>query len=246
VLSANHIGVPTNECPQLSEGAVDLWIARYDAKHLGLEYDRLLSQDERARANRFKFAHDRNFYIFCRGSLRRILARYVPQSASSLEFIYGPAGKPSLMGESKLEFNASHSGNLFVCAVSSSLTLGIDVEEIRVIPDMLAVALHFFSPVENTHLARLDNFSRTRAFYECWTRKEAVIKATGEGITRPLDSFEVTFGPGVVARLRRFDSQDLPPCQMHTFEPQEGYIGALFSFSPWSAFQILTEKDLER
>jgi 4'-phosphopantetheinyl transferase len=240
VLPANAFELPTNgDLHQIVEGAIDLWIVCYDANRYVSQQNRLLlSPDELTRANRFKFEHPREFYTFCRGSLRRILAPYLQQSAETIRFVYGETGKPSLAGKSKIEFNVSHSGNLFACAVSNGLPLGIDVEEVCPLTDMLSIAMHFFAPAEHAKLVSLDEHDRTLAFYECWTRKEAVIKATGEGVNRPLDSFEVAFGPGAVAGLRRIDDQLSPPWRMHTFEPHPGYVGALISPSPWSALRV--------
>jgi 4'-phosphopantetheinyl transferase len=137
-----------------------------------------------------------------------------------------------------LQFNVSHSGGLFVCAVSSDLTIGVDVEQIRPIEDMTAIASHYFSPAEQSHLASLAKADRTHAFYECWTRKEAVIKATGEGVSRLLDSFEVAFGPGAAPRLIRIDDDPSPSWKMDSFEPCPGYVGAVASPCAWSSIRV--------
>lgn len=223
----------------LLEGAIDLWIVPYKSTHnLPRRYRALLSPDERERADCYKFDHLSDFYTFCRGTLRRILARYSEASAEQIEFVYGNAGKPSLVDGARLEFNASHSGDLFVCAVSNGLPLGIDVEQICPLTDMSSVARNFFAPPEQTHLSSIDEKDRTQAFYECWTRKEAVIKATGEGVGRPLDSFEVAFGPGFAARLLRLDEERFPEWQMYAFEPKPGYVGAIASPHSWSTLRV--------
>jgi 4'-phosphopantetheinyl transferase len=221
------------------EGAIDLWIVDYrDRGDLAQRLDLLLSEDELERAGRFKFDHLRDFYFFCRGSLRRILSHYSAIPPDKIEFLYEDKGKPYLAHQSRIRFNVSHAGDLFVCAVSNSLTVGVDVEEILQMEDMASIATHFFAPAEQDHLAGIAEGERTHAFYECWTRKEAVIKATGEGVSRPLDSFEVAFGPGVAAQLIRIDDDVPRSWQMESFEPRPGYVVALTSPERWSSLRV--------
>lgn len=226
--------------PQFQVGdAIDLWVA--DFYHTGdslTAYSRLLSAEELERASRFRLDHLGAFYTFCRGTLRGILSGYLAVPGNSIEFHYGEKGKPFLATETGLQFNVSHSGGLFVCAVSSGLPIGVDVEEIRPMEDMTAIADHFFAPAEQRHLASIAEADRKHAFYECWTRKESVIKATGEGISRPLDSFEVAFGPGVAAHLVRIDDNYSPAWQMDSFEPCPGYVGAVTSPGVWSSIRV--------
>ena len=223
----------------LVEGQIDLWIADFHQATVSLtEYRQLLSKEEVERANRFKFGHLSDFYTFCRGTLRRILAGYLAVPGATISFHYGEMGKPSLAIPTDLQFNASHSGGLFVCAVSNGLTIGVDVEEIRPMEDMTAIASHFFSPAEQRHLASLAEVDRTHAFYECWTRKESVIKATGEGVSRPLDSFEVAFGPAATPHLIRIDDDPSPSWTMASFEPCAGYVGAVTSPYAWSSVRV--------
>ncbi len=221
------------------EGAIDLWIADFHhAKSPSADYSRLLSEDELARASHFQFDHLTAFYVFCRGTLRRILSGYLTVPASSIKFQYGDKGKPFVATQTGLQFNVSHAGDLFVCAVSSGPAIGVDVEQIRTMEDMPAIAAQFFAPAEQRHLAGIAERDRTHAFYQCWTRKEAVIKATGEGISRPLDSFEVSFGPGAAPRLIRFDEDNSPSWQMDSFEPGSGYIGAVTSPGTWNSIRF--------
>jgi 4'-phosphopantetheinyl transferase len=106
--------------------------------------------------------------------------------------------------------------------------------------ELHSIAQHFFSPAEQAHLASLPTDQQHQAFFECWTRKESVIKATGEGVSRPLDSFEVAFGPGTSPKLLRLDHNRSPTWQMASFEPAPGYIGALASPHPWHDLQLRT------
>jgi 4'-phosphopantetheinyl transferase len=221
------------------EGTIDLWVADFhQAKGSSADYRWLLSDDELARASHFQFDHLTAFYIFCRGTLRRILSGYLAIPATSIKFQYGDKGKPFVVTQAGLQFNVSHAGDLFVCAVSSGLIIGVDVEQIRPMEDMPAIAAQFFAPAEQRHLAGIAEGDRTHAFYQCWTRKEAVIKATGEGISRPLDSFEVSFGPGAAPRLMRLDDDLSPSWQMDSFEPCPGYLGAVTSPGAWNSIRV--------
>ena len=239
VLSKQTFEVSRSDRRPLVEGAVDLWIAdSLNIRDPLTTYRQLMSDDELERSNHFKFDHLRDFHVFCRGTLRRILSGYLAVSPDTIRFLYGENGKPFLATEAALQFNVSHSGSLFVCAVSSNLTIGVDVEEIRPLDDMTSIATHFFSPAEQRHLAKIPEENRTHAFYECWTRKEAVIKATGEGVSRLLDSFEVAFGPGATAQLMHIDDNHSPSWQMASFEPHPGYVGAVTSPVPWNSLRI--------
>jgi 4'-phosphopantetheinyl transferase len=188
----------------------------------------ILTSDERARADRFHFERDRRMFISCRAELRRLLSQRTGKSPESLVFDHGPQGKPSLPG-CEISFNLSHSGQWFACAVSSGGPLGMDIEHIHPLDDMLAMAQHFFAPAEVQRLFAIPESERTYSFFECWTRKEAVIKATGEGVSRPLDSFEVAFGRGIAPALLRLDNQPNPPWPMHSFNPAPDYLAALTS-----------------
>ena len=195
---------------------------------------KILTPDERERAARFHFERDRCMFISCRATLRRLLAERTNQSAESLQFALGPQGKPALPG-TNVSFNLSHAGQWLACAIATGgelgvelgIELGIDIELMRPLEDMQAMARHFFAPSEVERLAAIPESERTRSFFECWTRKEAVIKATGEGVSRPLDSFEVAFGPDTAPALLRLDKRLNPGWPMHTFSPAPDYIAAL-------------------
>lgn len=207
--------------------AVDLWAWRLDSEG---ETDRwrLLSEQERARADRFVFAKHRSRFIHGRARLREILAEYLGAAPENLAFTEGAHGKPRLAKNGELHFNLSHTEELAVLGVSRDIELGVDVEWVRPIKE--DIAARFFSPLECATLRSLPEAVQPRAFLECWTRKEAYIKASGEGLSLPLDSFDVAFGPGQAARFLRIDS---PPGQspedwrLHAFEPETGCVGAI-------------------
>jgi 4'-phosphopantetheinyl transferase len=163
-----------------------------------------LSRDERERADRFRFSRDRRRYVAARGILREILAMRLGHEPAALQFEYGERGKPALKkacGGGELFFNIAHSADHGVFAVSAVAELGIDVEVVRPVPDRDAIARRFFTPGESAAIAALPASLRTQAFFLCWTRKEAFIKALGEGLSHPLDAFAVSVEPGRPARL---------------------------------------------
>ncbi len=182
---------------------------------------KLLSQDERDRANRFHFEKDRVAYIAAHGGLRRILAAYFTCDPEDVCFRDGPNGKPAVDG---IQFNLSHSADLAVVAVTEDRELGVDVERVDPSRADQNVAERFFSPYEVSLLRTLPPGQQTEAFFNCWTRKEAYLKAIGLGLSVPLDSFDVTLVPGEPARLLRGVEAKW---RLRSFVPAPGYIGAL-------------------
>lgn len=170
----------------------------------------LLQPDEIARADRFYFEKDRKHFAVARGFLRVLLGRYLQTAPRSLRFTYGAWGKPSLGAEFRgvpLRFNMSHSHGLALYAVTEEREIGVDVEYMR--PDFATdeIARRFFSAFEFGLLCELPDHDRVAGFFRCWTRKEAYIKATGRGMSQPLDGFDVTLGSGEdVALLRNEDA----------------------------------------
>jgi 4'-phosphopantetheinyl transferase len=189
-----------------------------------------LSFDERGRAERFVFARDRARFVAGRAFLRLLLGRYLAAEPRALQLCYGPNGKPSLADDrSGLRFNLAHSGALGVCALAWGSEVGVDLERLRPIRDAEGVARKAFSPREIARLESLPEPARLRAFYETWTRKEAVLKALGHGLARPLDSFDVSPGPNEPPPLPRTggDSAEAHLFSFHALEPEDGYVGAV-------------------
>ena len=163
-----------------------------------------LSEKEVMRADRFYFERDRKHFIVGRGVLRAILGIYLGMEPDQLEFSYGAYGKPYLAdgcGEREVRFNLSHSNELALYAFVRGREIGVDLEYIRDIPDIEQIAARFFSARENIVLHGLPAAQKQEAFFRCWTRKEAYIKAIGNGLTHPLDQFDVSLAPGEPARL---------------------------------------------
>lgn len=143
---------------------------------------RLLSGDERRKADGFLFAEDRERFIAARGALRGILGRCLGLEPEHLVFRYGPRGKPRLEMGHGLRFNVSHSGSLALISLSRDREVGVDVERIRPVPDLETIAARHFSVQEAAALRALPEAARTQAFFVLWTRTEARLKARGDGL----------------------------------------------------------------
>lgn len=196
------------------------------------ELDALLSAGERQRAERFAFPHLRRRFVVARGALRTILGRYLELTPEAIRFRYAPRGKPALAEppESPLRFNLSHSHELAVCAVTLGREVGVDVEWVeRAGLELERLAAAFFSPTERAVLAGLPESDRAVAFFDCWTRKEAYLKARGEGLAIPLAAFDVSLAPGAPAALLagRGLAADVGRWRLHPLELGPGYRAAL-------------------
>lgn len=136
-----------------------------------------------------------------RTSLRRILGRYLGVTPRDLHFVYNKCGKPSLRDWPHLRFNVSHSGGRALIAAATYRDVGVDIEAIRPLPDCLSLAQRFFASQEYLDLISLNPVDQQVAFYRCWTRKEALLKCVGDGLSLPLDTFRVTASPEQPARI---------------------------------------------
>jgi 4'-phosphopantetheinyl transferase len=181
---------------------VHVWRARLDLvrDRIG-EMWRVLSAEERTRVERLRVPADRERAIVARGLSRMILAREVAADPSELRFTYGPQGKPALDPPAALRFNVAHSGNVVLLAVAQEHEVGIDVEGVRCDLDWAPLAARFFGPRELSGLRALAPERRDEAFFACWTRKEAYLKATGLGLAVALDSFGVSVDADSLAAL---------------------------------------------
>ncbi|HJQ31332.1 MAG TPA: 4'-phosphopantetheinyl transferase superfamily protein [Pyrinomonadaceae bacterium] len=164
---------------------------------------RSLSEDELRRAYRLRFPRDRARFIAARGILREILGRYTRTPPERVRFDYNAYGKPELLDEgegARIRFNLSRAGTVALFAVAAGRDVGVDIETLREDFACAEVAAKFFSPFEVAALA-VPPHSFVRAFYNCWTRKEAYVKARGMGLSLPLDCFDVSLAPGEPAAL---------------------------------------------
>ncbi len=215
----------------LAERDVELWTADvHDPDWPLTELATLLSGDEIARADRFRAPKDRRDFVLGRGLLRWLLARYTGHDGVVLAT--NRWGKPALAsanGARPLQFNVSHSGGLIALAFGQLETIGIDVEPIDERVEHLELALRFFAPPEWKALAVLAPGQLAQGFFNCWTRKEAFVKAHGMGLSLPLEKFEVSLRPGEEAELRWLDPAigNARHWELRAFEPRPGYVGAL-------------------
>jgi len=191
-----------------------------------------LAADERARAERFHFERDREHFITARGVLRAILGRYVKRVPDCLSFYYGSHGKPVLAeesGETAIRFNVSHSHEVALYAVARGREVGIDLEHIRFDLAVVEIAERFFSRQEVAMLRTLPAEAQFQAFFRCWTRKEAYIKARGEGLSLPLDHLDLSPAPGGPGAIRgaQLDPSEASRWSFQEFTPAAGYVASL-------------------
>jgi 4'-phosphopantetheinyl transferase len=160
-----------------------------------------LSADELARAARWHRPEDRAHFVTSRAWVRHTLGWYLGMAPHEIAFTLGPHGKPALSGAGALQFNLSHSGAFALLALCRAGVVGVDVEALRPMDDCDAIARRHFAPAEWQRWSRLPSARQLSAFYACWTRKEAYVKALGGGLSVPLDGFEVAFEPDRPAAL---------------------------------------------
>jgi 4'-phosphopantetheinyl transferase len=177
---------------------------------------RLLSTNEKERAGRFAVARERRRYVVARARLRQLLGERLGAAPESLRFVYQPHGKPALArrpGQRDLRFNISHCGEVAAYVFAEGREVGVDIEEVRELPDADDIAMRFFSRGERAAYLRLPLRERPRGFFNCWTRKEAFVKALGAGLSHPLEVFDASVAPG--------------GWTLASFEPAPGLVGAV-------------------
>jgi 4'-phosphopantetheinyl transferase len=210
-------------------GEMHVWAFALDTLPEGIaECAAVLSNDELQRAEQFRMEHLRRRYIVAHGSLRTILGRSLNRPPETLEFTFSARGKPRL-NEGEVEFNLAHSDELGVLAVARGTIVGVDVERIRPMPDGLDIARRFFSAREVAAFEPIPESERDEAFFNLWTRKEAWLKATGDGITESLSKVEFTFRRGEVAHVLAIDGDDRAAGEwtIIALNPASGFTGAL-------------------
>jgi 4'-phosphopantetheinyl transferase len=221
---------------QLASDEVHSWCASLEVPpETSARLYATLTPDERTRSARFRFERDRQRFIVARGVLRDLLGRYLQTQPGQIRFVYNAFGKPDLSPEfaNRLKFNLSHSGpaprpgprsgGLAVIAIATASDVGVDLEYIRAESDYAEIARRFFSAAEVDYLMALPSHLYAEAFFSCWTKKEAYLKACGEGLAIPLNSFSVplTTDPPAHAPF------DLHGWSLYTLRPAPGYAGAL-------------------
>ncbi len=181
-----------------------------DASAVERAYE-LLSDEERDRASRYRVEPARSVFVLTRSALRLLLAGYLEESPQQIRFRFTDQGKPFLDASSDLHFNVSHTDGLALLAFARKRRIGVDVEKIRPQPDALRLAHRFFSQREREELENLCPEELAAGFFRCWSRKEAYIKATGEGLSMPLHEFDMSTkaNPGQLLLATRPDPREV-------------------------------------
>lgn len=192
----------------------------------------LLAPDEISRAQRFHFERDRASFIVARAVLRTILAAYLKLNPAQLQFNYSAHGKPALSdveGSDGIRFNLSHSHELALYAITRNREIGVDIEQIRADFAGEEIAEGFFSKTEIAMLRALPSNERTESFFNCWTRKEAYIKARGEGLSFPLARFDVSLIPGEPRASLNVPGTPFEAARwsLQALMPEDGYAAAI-------------------
>lgn len=225
--------LPRRASAYFAEGAIDVVVTRLDLRPAAVRaLAAWLSDAERQRAGRFNFERNRRRFVVARARLRQLLGVRLNVRPESVELVYGERGKPALArgyADSDLRFNVSHSDDVAVYAFSPGHEIGIDVEAVRVIRDADGIAARFFSRRENEAYLTLNQRDKPLGFFNCWTRKEAFIKALGDGLYHPLERFDVSLAPGEPARILRVDNAPGDDCgwRMESFSPAPGLVAAV-------------------
>lgn len=216
--------------------ASDEWIAKCKT---------LLSPEERARADRFYFPYLTRNYAISHCVLRVLLGGFLSVEPQEVIFVLGRNGKPALPAPERMQFNMSHSQDLALYAITMDCPLGVDVECIRSIDSLEDISRRFFHAAESAALLSVPASERDAAFYRCWTRKEAYIKAVGDGLSIPLDTFQVSLGREEPARFLQLSVGG--EWSLHNLEPAPGFAGALAypdSPRPLTLEPLITAEDL--
>ena len=222
--------LPAHSIPSLA-GDIHVWRASLVRESNVLsQYWQLLSRDERERAERFVFEKDCNRFVIARATLRLLLSRYIEREPDRIVFRYSSRGKPALLeNPACLEFNVSHSYAWGLYAFTLHSQIGVDIEYLAREIGGHEIAERFFSPWEIAALRTLPAEGYKQGFFNCWTRKEAYLKANGEGIAVGLDQFSVSLAPDEPARL--VETRLLPggPAEwsLYHVEPAQDYVGAV-------------------
>jgi 4'-phosphopantetheinyl transferase len=220
---------------QLASDEVHSWCASLDVPpETSARLYATLTFDERNRSARFRFERDQQRFIVAHGVLRDLLGRYLQSQPGRISYVYNAFGKPDLSPEfgSRLKFNLSHSAGLALIAIAADSNVGVDLEYIRAQSDYAEIARRFFSAAEVDHLNALPRHLYAEAFFSCWTKKEAYLKACGEGLAIPLNSVSVPLisDPAHTPVDLYVASNDIVPAErwsLYTLQPAPGYIGAL-------------------
>lgn len=216
--------------PKLKEGQIHLWRINISQLKPSIEkYWNILTEDEKIKAKKFRFKKDFNCSVIARGVLRELLGLYLNEAPNRLIFNYSSYKKPILEHPNLIKFNVSHSNNSIIIAITKSTEVGVDVEFIKSNMEFDDIAASFFSNKEIQQLNTLNKKNRAIGFFNCWTRKEAFIKAEGSGLSFPLNKFSVSLKPNSKVELleTKWDFNEKKLWTLKSFNPYPDYIGAV-------------------
>ena len=206
--------VDANEVPALGGDDVHLWLLQLNQPSPMMEVlAASLNIGELARASRFRTTRDQRRFVVARGLLRRLLGSYLDVESAQVRFEYGAFGKPFIQnedGQPRLQFNLSHSGNRALVGITPKRAIGVDIEAVRDLPDAMNVALQNFAPGELAALEKVKGQRRIEAFYACWTRKEAYVKALGGGLALALNRFQMSVAADEDTTIISGDGESFP------------------------------------
>lgn len=234
---SNAWGPPAPQ-PELGPSDIHVWrVALHDASSKANAVSGLLTNDEIKRAQRFRFQQDRDRFVVVHAVLRILLGVYTPIPPEQICFQYNVHGKPYLalnQNHAMLDFNISHAHEMALLAFARGRAVGIDLEYVRSDIRHEQIAERFFAMQEIASLQSLSGSLQSAAFFNCWTRKEAFTKATGEGLSRSLSQFSMSLVPGEAARLLAIQGQPEEASKwfVQDLEPGPGYAGALVAREP--------------
>ncbi len=216
----------------LGPSDIHIWTVPLDPPpHVVARLRQRLAPDELQRADRFRFDKHRRHYTVGRGVLRRLLGLYLGRGPQDVHFRYGDKDKPHLAddAETGLYFNLSNSEDMALVGVTRHGEIGVDIEHLRPMPDGEQIAERFFSIPERDVLRGVPEDQKHLAFFNCWTRKEAYIKAVGDGLSMALDRFDVTLAPGDPAKMLSCEgsAEQGAAWYLEHLEPWQGYVGAV-------------------
>lgn len=225
---------------RLKPNTVHVWTINFAVNDEAFnKYLSLLSEDEKKRASKFKFFKDKRCYVVTKGVLRLLSGHYLNKEAKAICFAYGEYSKPKFKHKTNLNFNVSHSGDSAILGFVYDHTIGVDIEKIKNNFDTFKIAANFFSKKEIAALREIPKPQQHMAFYRCWTRKEAFVKAKGSGLSFPLDSFSVSLDTDLEAELleTHWDKKEKSDWSYHSFIPDSNYIAAVIIDSTVSTFK---------
>lgn len=216
--------------PPLNSQEVHVWFVQLDSSNIDINYlFSLLTIEERNRALRFHFVKDKNNFIVARGLLRILLSEYLNKDPQAIEFHYNQYGKPFLNDNLNLQFNLSHCHNVALFTFVQYYEIGIDIESNTRQIEIDEIAQRFFSEGEYQLLKSLEGDNKRKAFFNGWARKEAFLKALGQGLSYSLAKVEFTLLPEQPAKFLAIhdNEQDINDWSVHELNPVQDYAAAL-------------------